>query len=263
MKQPHTVFSKCAILILLGSTLSACGTWDRVKNIGRVPPLTPMESVEVPELERSIGAPIAVQNRGAIINPHNTVIRPHDGTSLWRTGARAFFRDQRATKVGDILTVRIEISDRAQVGNSTSRSRTNSEDAGLGKFFGLETQLNKFLPNAVDPTSLVEAETSSSSSGNGQVQRSENINLTVAAVITQILPNGNLVIQGKQEVRVNFEVRELIVMGIVRPQDISQENTINHSQIAEARISYGGRGQLTDVQQARYGQQLFDALFPF
>lgn len=263
MKNLHTASYKTITLILLSSLLSACGTFDRVKNIGKVPPLTPMESVEVPELERSIGAPIAVQTRGVIALPQNTILHPQDGTSLWRTGARAFFRDQRANKIGDILTVKIEISDRAQVGNSTSRSRSNSEDAGLGRFLGLETQLNKFLPNAVDPTSLVEAETSSSSSGNGQVQRSENINLTVAAVITQILPNGNLVIQGKQEVRVNFEVRELIVMGIVRPQDISQENTINHSQIAEARISYGGRGQLTDVQQARYGQQLFDALFPF
>lgn len=258
-------FTRLATLAVLGLSLSACGsTLDRVKNIGKAPPLTPIGEVDSPEAESSLGAPLSVQDRagGRIYNTPQ-VGQPTANTSLWRTGARAFFRDQRAQQIGDIVTVQINISDRAQVGNTTTRTRTTSEDAALNNLFGLESQLRKFLPNAVDPGNLVGTESSSSTIGDGQVQRREDINLTVAAVVTQVLPNGNLVIQGKQEVRVNFEVRELVIVGIVRPQDISQENTVNHTQIAEARISYGGRGQLTDVQQARYGQQLFDALFPF
>jgi flagellar L-ring protein precursor FlgH len=127
----------------------------------------------------------------------------------------------------------------------------------------LESRLKGFLPDAVDPSSLVNAGSDSSSSGSGSVDRSETINLTIAAVVTQVMPNGNLVIQGQQEVRVNSEVRELTVSGIVRPEDISNLNTIKHTQISEARISYGGRGQLTDVQQPRWGQQFFDLIWPW
>jgi flagellar L-ring protein FlgH len=81
--------------------------------------------------------------------------------------------------------------------------------------------------------------------------------------VTQVLPNGNLVVQGRQELRVNFEVRELQITGVIRQQDISSTNTVSYTKLAEARISYGGRGQLTDVQQPRYGQQLLDIIAPF
>lgn len=247
------------ILILTGAALSlaACGTAERVANIGRAPKFTPIENVAAPAVEASIA------QQGLTGQPSRSTETAQSGTSLWRTGARAFFRDQRAAKTGDIVTVNINIADRAQVANTTSRTRTNSEKAGMPNFLGLESKLNKVLPNAVDPSSLIDGSSASNSTGTGQVQRSETINLTVAAVVTGVLPNGNLAIQGRQEVRVNFEVRELVIAGIVRPEDISRDNTINHTQIAEARISYGGRGQLTDVQQARYGQQLYDALFPF
>ena len=183
--------------------------------------------------------------------------------SLWRPGARAFFKDQRAARIGDILTVLVEIADEASVANTTSRSRANSEDADLTNFFGYESNLDRILPDAVMPENLVGFGSTSSSVGKGTVDRKETIRLRVAALITQVLPNGNLVISGRQEVRVNFEVRELLVSGVARPEDISGANTILHSQIAEARIVYGGRGQLTDVQQPRYGQQLFDVIFPF
>ena len=115
----------------------------------------------------------------------------------------------------------------------------------------------------MQPSKALSIDSASSAVGNGEVDREEEITSTIAAVVTQVLPNGNLVIEGRQEMRVNFEIRELIVAGIIRPEDISNENTIPHTQIAEARISYGGRGQLSDVQQPRYGQQVLDILLPF
>jgi flagellar L-ring protein precursor FlgH len=182
---------------------------------------------------------------------------------LWRIGSKNFFKDQRANKIGDILTINITINDKASINNKTTRTRTNSDSANAANFLGLESQLNKILPSAVKPSALVNMGSATSNVGTGKVDRSESVDLTLAAVVTQVLPNGNMVIQGRQEVRVNFEVRELTVMGVIRPEDISSTNTVQHTQIAEARISYGGRGQLTDVQQARYGSQLFDILFPF
>ncbi|MEM1019808.1 MAG: flagellar basal body L-ring protein FlgH [Sphingomonadales bacterium] len=251
------------ILLGLAVILPACGTLDRIAHIGRAPDLTPIGKVEVAPQQRSISLPVNVQNPAmAATMPQNIAVAQPD-TSLWRTGARAFFSDPRANKVGDLLTVNINIADNANVDNTTTRSRTSSDEAGITNFLGFESNFGSFLPDAVNPSSLVDADSTTSTTGNGQVVRSEAVNLTVAAIVTQVLPNGNLVIQGRQEVRVNFEVRELIVAGIVRPQDITDDNTIPHTQMAEARISYGGRGQLTDMQQARYGQQLLDILFPY
>ena len=184
--------------------------------------------------------------------------------SLWAAGSRSFFKDQRASKIGDILTVQIAISDKAEVSNQTSRSRTAKESAGVNNLLGFEKTLGeKLLPNGYTPETAIDMDSDTSTAGQGSVNRKEKVELTVAAVVTQVLPNGNLVIEGHQEVRVNFELRDLSVNGIVRPEDISATNEIKHTQIAEARISYGGRGQLTDVQQPRYGQQIVDILFPF
>ena len=113
------------------------------------------------------------------------------------------------------------------------------------------------------PGRLLTADATSSSDGKGSVQRQESLTTNIAAVVTQLLPNGNMVVEGKQEIRVNFEMRELIVAGIVRPEDIQSDNTIDSSKIAQARIAYGGHGQITDVQQPRYGQQVMDVLLPF
>ena len=183
--------------------------------------------------------------------------------SLWRPGARAFFKDQRAGRAGDILTVIVDIDDEADLENTTTRNRDNDEDAQMPKFLGYEESLNDFLPEAVDPNDLVDFSAMTNNRGTGVIDRSEEINLRVAAVVTQVLPNGNLVIFGKQEIRVNHEVRELAVKGVIRPEDISATNDITWDKVAEARIVYGGRGTLSDVQQPRYGQQLFDIVFPF
>jgi flagellar L-ring protein precursor FlgH len=185
----------------------------------------------------------------------------YNPNSLWRNGSRAFFKDQRAHQVGDILTVKVKITDQARLENATARSRTNSEDSGVENFFG-----KKKLPivtGVAIPGRLLTADSESSSEGKGSIDRKEELSTNVAGVVTQLLPNGNLVIEGRQEIRVNFEVRELIVAGVVRPEDIESDNTIDSSKIAQARIAYGGRGQITDVQQPRYGQQVLDVLLPF
>jgi flagellar L-ring protein precursor FlgH len=189
--------------------------------------------------------------------------RSASANSLWRTGARAFFGDQRARRIGDILTVSIRIDDRAQTSNTTSRSRTNDITGGVTNFFGLENSLGRAFPGGFDPQSLVGVEGSSNANGTGSVSRSERVDLTIAAVVTDILSNGNLVIQGRQEVRTNREVRELTVAGIVRPEDISSANTIAHTQIAEARISYGGRGDISRVQATPAAQSLVERFSPF
>lgn len=241
-----------ALAMSLAMTLSACGAIDRIADIGKAPDLQPMDQLPVANHAPSLALPMPT-------------VRPNDNqaNSLWRTGAKAFFQDQRASNIGDIVTVMIQISDDAQVDNSTTRSRSSAESSELPSMLGFEQHLDKILPDEVNPSSMTDFGSTSSNTGSGSVDRSENVNLTVAAIVTQILPNGNFLIQGRQEVRVNFEVRELYITGIIRPEDISNGNTVLHTQIAEARISYGGRGQLTDMQQARYGQQLYEILFPF
>jgi flagellar L-ring protein precursor FlgH len=240
-------------LLYAGLTfLTACSAVDRLEQIGEAPGMTPVRDPTLAPDYQPVSMPMPP--------PQQVAYQPN---SLWRPGARTFFKDQRAQRIGDILTVNIKIDDKAKVANTSSRGRTGSEKSGLPNLLGFEGNYKGLLPDKVDPASLLKMDSSSNSKGTGSVDRNEQINLTIAAVVTQVLPNGNLVIQGRQEVRVNYEVRELLVGGIVRPEDIGNDNTINHTQIAEARISYGGRGQITDVQQPRYGQQFLDIVWPF
>ncbi|TAJ74627.1 MAG: flagellar basal body L-ring protein FlgH [Phenylobacterium sp.] len=224
---------------------------------------TVSEAVRGPELA-PVGYPAAL---APITQPMVSVREPApqsaSANSLWRTGARAFFNDQRAGRVGDILTVQIDIDDSAKTNNATSSSRTAGTTMGVPHFFGLETSLGKIMPGNFDAASMIETNSANNNAGAGSVNRQEKINLTIAAVVTGILPNGNMVIQGTQEVRTNAEVRQLTVAGIVRPEDISSANTIRHTQIAEARISYGGRGDISRVQKTPAGQSLVERFSPF
>ena len=247
-------------VLAAAALLSGCGSIAKLKMVGKAPKMSPPESTPAPPLQTSLGRQGPADRAGAG-EPANAPVAP--SASLFRTGAGAFFRDQRAGRIGDILTVRIQIADHADVGNSTSRSRTGSENAGLAGLLGLQSTLTKILPGGPDPSKLVAANSASTSDGSGTISRKETINMTIAATVVGVLPNGNLAIRGKQEVRVNYELRELVISGIVRPEDIARDNSIPHTQIAEARISYGGRGRLTDAQQDRWGQQIYDALFPF
>ena len=188
--------------------------------------------------------------------------------SLWRSGAKGFFRDQRARRVGDILTVQVSMSDNASWSNETTRSRKNDDDLGIPGSLRAAKSAGQGTAGAVDgtpvdPEEFIEMDSQTKNTGKGGVNRAEEIRMNVAAVITQMLPNGNLVIQGRQEIRVNFEMREVTVAGIVRPEDITPKNTISHEKIAELRVGYGGRGQITDVQQPRYGAQALDILLPY
>jgi flagellar L-ring protein precursor FlgH len=165
--------------------------------------------------------------------------------------------------MGDILTVVIEIDEGAEISNSSERSRSGSENLSIPGFFGIPERLNEELPEGASLDSAVSTNSTSSSGGDGSVRRNEKLTLRVAATVTSVLDNGILRIEGSQEVRVNFEIRELLVTGYVRPEDVSRQNEVTYDKIASARISYGGRGQITDVQQPRYGQQITDILLPF
>jgi flagellar L-ring protein precursor FlgH len=220
------------------------------------------EAVNGPQLA-PVSYPAALVGKDQLVVTPREEIGAASANSLWRTGARAFFGDQRARRVGDILTVQIDIDDSAKTTNGTTSSRTSTANTGVSHFFGLESTLGKILPGAFDPSKMIDTSSATSNAGAGAVNRSEKISLTIAAVVTGVLPNGNLMIQGSQEVRTNYDVRQLTVAGIVRPEDISSANTIKHTQIAEARISYGGRGDISRVQKTPAGQALMERFTPF
>lgn len=223
---------------------------------------TAMEAVRGPELA-PIGYPAALIPAQQAYLPAPEPRGAASANSLWRTGARTFFGDQRARRIGDILTVTINIDDQAQTQNTTARTRSNDIAGGVSNLFGLENSIGRAFPGGFDPANMVGMSGSSNANGSGSVSRSEKVSLTIAAVVTDVLANGNLVIQGRQEVRTNREVRELTVAGIVRPEDISSANTIDHTQIAEARISYGGRGDISRVQATPAAQSLLERFSPF
>jgi flagellar L-ring protein precursor FlgH len=237
-------------LLLASCALGGCSSIDRLSQIGEQPKLSAIDNPTTQPGYKPVQMPMP-KPEVASYNPN----------SLWRSGSRAFFKDQRAHQVGDLLTVTVNITDKANIENETQRSRTNKEDSGITDFIGAKTlgaQAQKVLPGRI-----LTADSTASSDGKGSVQRTEALQTNVAAVVTQVLPNGNLVVEGKQEIRVNYEIRELVVAGIVRPEDIQSDNTIDSTKIAQARIAYGGRGQIMDVQQPRYGQQVMDVLLPF
>jgi flagellar L-ring protein precursor FlgH len=243
-------------LVLLAMTLSvaACG---RLEHVGQPPALRP---VGPPPTSARLTTEEVVR---ALPSPAPPPALPAQPGSLWQIGSQNFFNDNRASRVGDILTVLIDIDEEASFDNDTERTRDADEGLGTPNFFGLESRLGKLFPRAIDPDSLVKLNSSSATRGGGRSRRAEAVEMKMAVIITAILPNGNFVINGSQEVRVNFDLRELQIAGVVRPQDITAENTVTYDKIAEARIAYGGRGQLFDLQQPRYGQQVLDIVLPF
>lgn len=234
-------------VVLAAGSLAGCSAATRVSQVGEMPPLTTIQDPHQQPGYKPVSLPMPTPMVGER--------RPN---SLWQAGSRAFFKDQRAANVGDILTVVINFDEKAIFDNETQRQRTSSENEQINNFFGLQANAPKSIGN--NPINVAGA---SNHDGKATMDREEQVNLQVAALVMQVLPNGNMVVQGHQEFRVNYEVRELQLMGVIRPQDISSTNTVDYSKLAEARISYGGRGQLMDIQQPRYGQQFLDILQPF
>ncbi|WP_306115839.1 MULTISPECIES: flagellar basal body L-ring protein FlgH [unclassified Roseovarius] len=240
---------KISLCLCLAVGVTGC---SRLDHIGKPPSFTPTRNSTEHTAMMNPGLPLTAEPRRQI-----------DGASLWSGGRRSLLGDRRALKRGDILTVVIEIDEEAAISNSTERSRKGSESLSIPHLYGLPQRINRKLPDGASLDNAVSLDSSGSSGGDGSVSRQEELTLRVAATVMEVLPNGVLSIQGTQEVRVNFELRELLVSGYVRPEDISRQNQITYDKIAAARISYGGRGQITDVQQPRIGQQVLDMVLPF
>jgi flagellar L-ring protein precursor FlgH len=251
MTRPATAV---ALLCALG-LLAGCGAADRLANVGKAPDLSRIEDPNARNGFQTVRMPMPA--------PEVTERQPN---SLWRAGSRAFFRDQRASRVGDLLTVRVSIQqETAELSAATEINRADGVTSGITNLFGFQRNLRRVLPYPDAGTDQIGADLRGGMTidNDGTTTRTDTVTVRVAAVITQVLPNGNFVIDGSQEVRVNFELRELRVQGVIRPEDIGNQNEISHDRIAEARIVYSGRGQITDVQQPRYGTQVLDILSPF
>jgi len=234
-------------LLLMG--IAAC---QPLSTVGRAPEFAPLE----PRLEHAAlyNVPLPAMTERPV---------PAASASLWSAGQRSLLGDRRASLPGDILTVVIEINDRAEISNSTQRGRTGSQSMGVPQFFGLPQVADRYLPAGVSMENAVQTQSTSAFQGSGTIARNERVMLRVATTVIERLPNGVLRIEGSQEVRINNELRDLIVTGFIRPEDISRRNEITYDRIAGARISYGGRGQITQMQQPRYGQQISEILLPF
>jgi flagellar L-ring protein FlgH len=241
--------ARWAILGLTGLMLTGCGTLQKLSEIGRPP-----------EMSKS-GDPTKDPNYRPMTMPMpKTQTVPNEPEALWRQGSRAFFKDQRAAQVGDLVTIVVSMTDSATLNNVTTLTRTSGDIEGMPTIPGLTNRLGAGGGN---PSNLINVNSSNNNTGNGQIQRNEAVALRLAGVITQVLPNGNLVVAARQEFVVNSELRELKVTGVIRPQDIASDNTVLHDRMAEARIEYGGRGEVTELQSTRWGQQLMDILLPF
>jgi flagellar L-ring protein FlgH len=236
-------------LLLMALSLVGCG---KLQQVGRAPEFSGLEGSNQHYAMYSAALPEDAEPESAT-----------DASSLWTGGNDSLFGDRRAAQRGDILTVVIEIDDSASISNSTGRSRSGKQTSGLPAFLGIPQRLDAKLPEGASMADAYESDSSSTFKGQGSVTRKEKLTLRVAATVVEELPNGVLKIEGQQEVRVNFEMRELIVTGYVRPTDISRQNEITYDKIAGARIAYGGRGQITDMQQPTYGQQVADIVMPF
>jgi flagellar L-ring protein precursor FlgH len=244
-------------VLLAATALGACGNIERLGEVGSPPRMSQIGEVRKPAEVAAIRYPTAD-------------MPPQIGTpnSIWRQGSKSFFKDQRASRVGDIVTVAINLSDSADFSTENARTRADSSNLDLGALFGYRSQLLKRLPSD-GPSGLLNSSEvfglsgKGSFAGTGAAKRSESVKMNLAAVIIDVLPNGNLVISGKQELRVNQELRDIQITGIIRSQDIEPNNTVSSDKIAEARVSYGGRGLLSDYQAPSYGQQMIEILRPF
>lgn len=244
-----------AFCIFLIGFVGGCS--KRLDHFDRPPTITAPGSVEALDV-----APPSPE-RIALV-PIEPLARNLSGAaSLWFAGGVSIFSDRRANRVGDILTVFVEIDEEAEISNRTARTRQGNDEISVSAMFGLPSVADVLLPGSGTLTPAVATSGSQSSQGSGTVSREEQVMFRLAATVERVLPNGHLFIRGNQEIRINFELRDIEVSGIVRPEDVSRRNEIGYDRIADARIVYGGRGQISDMQQPRYGQRIIDIVSPF
>jgi len=246
----RVVLLRCVLLSSVAVMSTSCSTFTQLAHLGETPKLSPVSNPTTQPGYKPVQMPMPTPIP-ATYNPN----------SLWRNGSRAFFNDQRAHQVGDILTVKVNVNDTAEFQDQTQLTRSTTEDSNITNFIGANT-----IPNpakAVLPGSVLNADGNTQMQGNGSINRQDQLVTNIAAVVTQVLPNGNLVIEGKQEIRLNSEMRELLIAGVARPEDIQSDNTIDLPKIAEARVAYGGKGTLTNIQTQPWGQQVTNVILPF
>jgi len=182
--------------------------------------------------------------------------------SLWVPGSKQFFKDSRAHQVGDIITVVVAENAAAKTEAKTDTSREHTQQSGLLDFLNLEGKLReRGIP--LGDTNLVNTSSNREFKGDGKTDRKDSLTASIAAVVMQVLPNGLLVIQGQREVVVNYEKQMLTIQGIIRPEDVTSQNTISSAKIAEARIAYAGRGTVDEAQTPQYGVRWIDKIIPF
>lgn len=253
MKQKTISWFPLLSALFLSLVLTGCYTLNRLEDVGDRPAITPIKDPTKLPSYHPVTMPMP--------QPQEHV---HRVNSLWQTGAQGFFKDQRAKRVGDILTVNVNITgDSAEFTSESDRNRETTENFSVDNFMGYEKSFAEVLPEAVIPAKLLGLSNKPTYKGAGKTKRSEKMNFKMAVTIVQILPNGNYVISGHQETRVNFENREISLVGIVRPSDITSANTVSYEKIAEARITYGGRGNIMDYQQPGYGAQIITQISPY
>lgn len=267
MNKHKRFFALFSMLILTGCDVMS----DKLDEVGRVPQLSKMNLYE--QNFRPVHEQVEMRSRLSDLGYENgygydkledhkthNQARRESPNSLWKKGSHSFLRNHR---VGDILSVVVQIADQAKLDNKTQKSRNSGTSVKAPSILGFETVIDKVLPASSPSSNMINLKSDDASAGSGKVDRKETIQTTIAVTIVKVLPSGNLVVRGTQEVRVNFDIREVTIEGIVRPEDISMDNKVKLEQIAEARVSYGGRGQIFDYQQAPYGKQVLDIIKPF
>lgn len=249
MSLKHKV-TKISLLLSI-SLLSACATTKASDKAAFTPPIPNIEYAQNKFRANMASVPAEDMRLNA------------RETSLWSNSPKSLFGDRRASQAGDILTVLVEIDDEAEMSNSVSEDRQTSENLGLNAFFGLPEKINGILPAGASTSPAIDLTRTRNLSGDGTIQRGEKITLRLAVQVIDVLPNGYLELSGKQQIMVNNEVRHLQVSGLIRTQDISRQNVITYDKIADAKIYYGGQGQVTDAVKPKVGNKIMQKIIPF
>jgi flagellar L-ring protein precursor FlgH len=252
---PEIASHSLAMTIMMLLLSSCSNTIDKLSRVGKAPEFA---KIELPAMDVAPQDETKKHTQTEVTQRYAQRVN-----SLWSPGSNNFFRNKHNWRVGDVIMVKVAITDSAKIDNSTQHSRKGAETVGIPNLMGLENTIAQAVSDKGDATSLIKTNNQHQHQGSGNISRKEDVRTEISALVTQIFPNGNLLIQGRQEVRVNNELREVTVAGIIRPKDISDANTIKSEQMAEARISYGGRGSVSDVQEPRIGNQVLDILSPF